>query len=182
MRRLLCKRRGIALDARVEVVDDELDETPLPRRGGVDPLAGHGQPARTARRDQTWGTLGTAAPRQEAEVDLREAELRVDVRDAEVTGERDLQAATEAVAVDRRDDGDGRALDQVGGRLDAGGTAAVVALPDEATDVGACRERAVALATQHHHADVVVERLELRPERLDDSGVDRVDGRVVEPD
>ena len=62
------------------------------------------------------------------------------------------------------------------------GPAAVVALPDEASDVGAGRERPLALAAQHDDADVVVERLELRPERLDDPRVDGVHRRVVEPD
>src|SRR4029077_10180200 len=67
-------------------------------------------------------------------------------------------------------------------RLNACGPPTVVALPDEASDIGTGRERPVALAAQHDDADVVVERLELRPERLDDPGVDGVHRRVVEPD
>ena len=84
--------------------------------------------------------------------------------------------------MDRRDDRHGRRFDQVGHRLDAGRPVALGSSSDEAGDVGAGRERALAPAAQDDHVDVVAELLERVPERVDDPAVDRVDRRVVEPD
>src|SRR5207342_599656 len=74
------------------------------------------------------------------------------------------------------------ALDQIGCGLDTTRPLVVGRAADEACDVGARGEGAFAFAAQHDDAHVVVERLELRPERLDDPCVDRIDRRVVEPD
>src|SRR5262249_4914892 len=117
-----------------------------------------------------------------AEPHLGEPELRICLRDADVARERDLEAAAEAVAVDRRDDGDRRGLDQVGDGLDPARPSARVALADEARDVSASRERALALAAQDDDARVAAEFLERVPERVEDDAVDRIDRRVVEPD
>ena len=90
------------------------------------------------------------------------------VRDAEVAGERDLEPAAEAVAVDRGDDRHRCLLDQVGDRLDAGGALALGRAADEAGDVRARRERPLALAAQHDRAHVGAELFERVPERVDD--------------
>src|SRR5207244_7719169 len=101
-------------------------------------------------------------------------------RNADVAGERELEAPAEAVAVDRGDDGDVERLDVRGERRDPGGAIALAERP-EAGDVGAGGERAVARAAKDDDARVA-ELLELRPQVVEHRRRDRVHGRVVEPD
>ena len=109
----------------LEVVDDELDEPPPLGRRRVDPLARHRQPRGPARADQPRGALGAAAAGYQAEL-TSGSRACAPLGEAEVAGERDLEPAAEAVAVDRSDDGTGP-LDQVGDRLDAAGRRVVAA-------------------------------------------------------
>src|SRR5690606_37587825 len=63
--------------------------------------------------DQARQALGAAGARDDAELDLRQAECGFLSRDAAVAGECDLAAAAECGAIDRRDDGLGEILDTV---------------------------------------------------------------------
>src|SRR5436190_3869196 len=171
------------LDAVLEFVDGEFDEPPrlgLPR---PNPLARHHEPRRAPTAHVLPGALRPAAAGEEAEIHLGEAELRLRVRHAQVARERDLEAAAEAVTVDRGDDRDGCPLDQVGDGLDAGRALAVGPGLLEASDVGARRECPFPLAAQDDDARALAEIVvELSPQRLDDAGVDRIHRRIVEPD
>src|SRR5262249_56337662 len=95
--------------------------------------------------DEAWRTLRAAASGEQTQVDLGEAELRIAQRDPHVAGERDLEPAAEAIAVDRGDQRDRRCLDPVGELLDEP-RAAVGAL--EPGDVRSRREGPLAPAAQ----------------------------------
>ena len=96
-----------ALDRGVQLVggDDLGDEAPGERVGGGDALAAHDDVLRAAETDEPGEPLRPARAGDHPEPDLREAELRVVGGDAEVAGERKLEADAEAVAADPRDHG-----------------------------------------------------------------------------
>ena len=75
------------------------------RRGGVggrDVLAEQDELLGLRRADEADEAVGAAAARQDADADLGEAEGRALAGDAEVAGERELEPAAEAPALDRR--------------------------------------------------------------------------------
>src|SRR5262249_9534605 len=71
--------------------------------GGRNARGGEDQLQRLAATDQTRQPLRSPAARDDGEVHLGETEARVLARDPDVAGERQLEAATEAVAADGRD-------------------------------------------------------------------------------
>src|SRR5207237_363739 len=146
---------------------------------GADALARHHEPRGPRTPDQARRALRAAAARKEAEADLREAELSVVARDQQVAAKRQLEAAADAVAVDRGHDRDGRRLKPVGQLLEPARTAVRIL---EAADVGAGRERAVTLAAQPDDACLVVDVGERAREQLGDLRADHVQRRVVQPD
>ena len=66
--------------------------------------AGEDHLQRLAAPDHARQPLRAAAAGDDGEVDLGQAQARVRRSDADVAGQRQLQAATEAVAADGRDD------------------------------------------------------------------------------
>src|SRR5206468_5638851 len=90
------------------------------------------------------------------------------------------EAAAEAVAVNRGDDGHLERLDAIRERRNAGRTVGRAERAEPA-DVGAGREGALAGAAEDDDARVA-DVVELGPEVLEDVGRDRVHRRVVEPD
>ena len=74
--------------------------------------AGHDHLERLLDADDARQALGAAGAGQEAELDLRQAELRGRHGDAVVAGQRHFEAAAERRAVDRGDDRLGAALDR----------------------------------------------------------------------
>ncbi len=83
---------------------DPLDEPPLVRGAPVDEVTGHVEQHRSSRAHEPGEPLRPAASRDQPELDLRLAELRVLGRDADVAAHRELEPAAEAEAVDRRDE------------------------------------------------------------------------------
>ena len=126
----------------------------------------------------------------QAELDLRLPELGVLGRDPDVAGHRELEPATEAVAVDRGDHGRAAGVHPPAELLDPARRAALGGLLDrgaqrgELGDVGARDERLLAGAAEDERADLVgaVEAVVLLLELLHELAGEGVDGRVVERD
>ena len=98
-------------------------------------VAGDDELQRPFRPDQARQALRAAGARQEAELDLGQADAGAGRGDAVMAAERELEAAAERRAVDRRDDRLADALDRLDD-LDQPGRAARLA---ELRDVGAGR-------------------------------------------
>ena len=151
----------------IAVLHDLVDETQLQRLLRADGRAcghhfdglGHWHDARQALRAARAG--------QDAELHLRQAKLRFRRGDAVVAGERELQAAAEREAADRRDQ---RLLQRVLEIVDVG-QVGLLARSSELADVGASRE-ALSGADQHHRLDLRIGRRVL--ETLQDAGAQRV--------
>ena len=91
--------------------DDLLDQAVLERFGSTDRITADDHLDREFRPDRARQALGAAGARQQAELHLGQAELGFLHGHAEMTGQRDLEAAAERGAVDRGDDRLGRVLD-----------------------------------------------------------------------
>ncbi|MGY4600891.1 hypothetical protein ACVWXL_008637 [Bradyrhizobium sp. GM22.5] len=85
-------------------LDDLLDQTVLQRFRRSDRITADDHLDRELRSNRARQALGAAGARQQAELHLGEAELGFLHRDAEMTGERDLEATAERGAVDRGHD------------------------------------------------------------------------------
>src|SRR5262249_9044195 len=85
--------------------DYALHETDAERFGGRHAHAGEDHLEGLTTSHQTWQALGTSAARDEGEVDLGQAELRVLGRDPDIAGQGELEAAAEGEAADGGDDG-----------------------------------------------------------------------------
>lgn len=83
---------------------DLVDDTPFEGLRGRFVLAGRHERKRGFTADEARQTLGALASREQANVDLRQADGGLLVDDAVVAAERGLEAAAERVAVDRRHD------------------------------------------------------------------------------
>src|SRR5438876_2786064 len=84
--------------------DRLLHQTPLRGAASGDGLPAEDHEPRAPGSDGTWQPLGAAAPRQDADAHLGQADPRVLGRDADVARQRDLQPATHTEAVDRDDE------------------------------------------------------------------------------
>src|SRR2546428_3081327 len=91
-----------------------LHQTPLRRAASGDGLAAEDHEPRAPGSDGAWQTLGAAAPRQDADAHLGQADPRVLGRDANVARQRDLQPATHTEAVGRDDGRLRKSFDAVG--------------------------------------------------------------------
>jgi hypothetical protein len=85
-------------------LDDLLDQTVLQRFRRSDRITADDHLDRELRSNRARQALGAAGARQQAELHLGQAELGFLHRDAEMTGERDLEATAERGAVDRGHD------------------------------------------------------------------------------
>ena len=167
-----------------------LDEPPVVGLRARDRVAAEVEVERAPVADEARQPLRAAAARDQAELDLRLAELRVLGRDPDVARHRELEPAAEAVAVDRGDDRRPARVHPRGELLDPAGGAALGGLLDllaqrrELGDVGAGDERLLALAAEHDRARLVgaVEPVVLLLELLEQPRRERVHGRVVERD
>ena len=95
-------REGLAAGGRT--FDDFLDQPVLERLLRADRIAADDHLDREFRTDRARQALGAAGARQQAEFDLGQAEPCVLGRDAEMAGERDLEAAAERRAVNGGND------------------------------------------------------------------------------
>ena len=129
--------------------------------------------------DRARQALRAAGARQQAELHLGQAQPRFLDRDAEMTGERDLEAAAERRAVDRGHDRLRRVLHQ-GQHLDQAGRLRRLA---EFGDVGAGDEGAAA-AGQHDTLDLGIgdRGLHAFQNAAADRGAQCVDGGTVDGD
>ena len=166
--------------SRGQVAFDDLVYDSIPAcLGRADRLAGDDHLQRLLRSDETRQPLRAARPGQKAELDFGQADARPRRRDAEVASERQLEAAAQRGAVQRRDD-------RLRHRLDRGDDivkARSLRRFAKFGDVGA-GEKGPAGAGDHHRLDcAVVARLS---QRLGESGPhlvpQRVDRRVVNRD
>src|SRR5207302_6735053 len=99
--------------------DRLLDQSPLRGAAAGDGLAAEDHEPRTPGSDDSRQSLRAAAPGQDADADLGQADARILGRDADVARERDLEPATHAEAVDRDDERPREGFDAVGEALDA---------------------------------------------------------------
>ena len=172
---------------RVDVVgrDDLVDDAKRQRLVGLDEPSGVDDVLGLARADQARQSLRAAGAGDDAELDLRLADLDVVTGDSPVRGEGKLEAAAERVSGDRGDDRlrDGRDLGQGPGQLGAELRDLGVAARRHLLDVGATGEGLLA-AVEDHRADVVAVRRLLRGLREfgRDLGVQRVDRRAIQAD
>ncbi len=95
---------GKRLAAGGRTFDDFLDQAVLQRLGGPDRIAADDHLDRKLRTDRARQTLRAAGARQQAELHFGQAEPGFLGRDAEVTGQRDLEPAAERGAVNRGHD------------------------------------------------------------------------------
>ncbi len=104
-RRLLGDLGGGLVRALEELgpLDDEVDQADAQRLVGVDHVAGEDQLLGLGDADTADQPLGTAEARDHAQADLGLAELGAARGVDEVTRQRQLAAAAEGEAVDRRD-------------------------------------------------------------------------------
>ena len=159
--------------------DDRIDDAVLlqllDRRRG----AGEDELERPFRPDEARQALRAAGAGQETELDLGQADAGAGRRDAVMAAERELEAAAERRAVQRRDDRLADALDRLDD-LDQPGRAARLA---ELRDVGAGREGAPG-AGEHRglNAGVVPDPLEGLDQPGPDLVLQGIDGRVVDGD
>ena len=84
--------------------DHGVDQSQVERLRGGDVLAARDHLERPRHADQAGQPLGAAAARQDAELDLGQAQPRVPVGDSEVAGHRHLETAAQRGAVNRRDE------------------------------------------------------------------------------
>src|SRR5229473_2079585 len=147
--------------------------------GGGHDLVDDPRIPRVQRRERRAG--------QQPERDLGQADLVCPLgRDAEVAAERDLETAAEAVAVDRRDDDLGGALEFAHGLVraqDEGVLHIEVALRED-RDVGAGGEELLGGAAHHDRLDgrVGLRRLDRRVELVQERPVIRVGRGPIEHD
>ena len=87
-----------------QAIDDAVDQAKVQRFGGGDVLTAGDHFKRSRYADQAGQALGAAAARQDAELDLGQAEPRFLVGDPEVAGHRHLQSAAQRGTVNRRDE------------------------------------------------------------------------------
>ena len=170
--------------ARHQVVDDAVDEARLQRLGRLDGPARHAHRQRGLHADQPRQPLRAFGAGDDAEVHLRQAELRVWHGHAVVPGHGHLEAAAERSAVDRHHD-------RLRAVLDAGQEVvhlrrARLGAPDdvlEALDVGAGDEGAAGAATTIACDGRVGGGLRQRGRQaVDGLGAEGVDRRVVDED
>ena len=137
-----------------------LIDAPVQRLFEADRLAGRHHFDRARLADEAREALRSAGAGQHAERDFGKADLAgVFARDAHVGGHRDLQAAADAVAVERGDH-ELRRLLQPRERFVGVQAEHVLELRRhrvEHADVRAGREELLALAGEHDHFDVGVE-------------------------
>src|SRR5205807_493382 len=96
---------------RLAVGDDLLDETEPQRLLGREHAAREDELLRAPEPDDPGEPVAAARSGDDPEPDLRLPELRRARRDPDVAGERELAAASEREAVDRRDHGAREVLD-----------------------------------------------------------------------
>src|SRR5436190_2351157 len=84
-------------------VDEPVDETDAVRFIGVDRAAGQDQLGGARFADEARQPLRPAIAGDEAELDLREAELGARQREPEGAGERQFEPAAKGISVDQRD-------------------------------------------------------------------------------
>jgi hypothetical protein len=132
---------------------------------------------------QPWQTLGTAGSRQQAELDLRQAQhgRRGIGRDATIAGHRQFQAAAETGAVYRRYHRHvqfRQARETRLCRLRQGLDLAGRLHPADHADIGARQERLRLVGNQHHagHLRIALDRFECGAEGVPELGVHRVLG------
>src|SRR5215831_14535556 len=156
-------------------VDDLIDEAHLEGLLEREGVAGDHELDRLRLADGLGEARRAARSRQDAQRDLRQADLAgVLAGDAQVRGHRDLEAAADRVAVQGGDDELGRVLEAQERLVGVQAEEVLEARRDgvEHPDVGAGREETVALAPQDDHVDVVVEtRLQDRVVELPHKGV-----------
>ena len=137
-----------------------VDEADLLGARGADELPDEDQLLRARRADDRGQALGAAAAGHDAEADLGHAQAGALARHAQVAAQRELQAAAERVALDRRDRGHRQlgqlAVDVLLVEQLALGDATGEAL--ELLDVRAGAERALAGAGDDHRARLAVGR------------------------
>ena len=154
------------------------DQTPALGGVRVDAPPAEDQLLGPRRPDQSWQELRPAAPRHDAAHDLRLGERRAPPGDDEVAVERQLQAAGQRVAVDRRDDRLAALHDCPERRLED----AVLGVPLRVRhalallEVGARAERPLTGPAQHDrpHLAVVGERVDQLRDLPAHPRVDRV--------
>ena len=160
------------------------DETRAFRLRGIHHAAGEIEIHRLRLADRARQALRAADARNDAELDLGLAELRVVRRDDHVAHHRELAAAAERKARDRRDHrlAHPRHAIPVAGEIALEGVHVGLAL--HLLDVGAGRERLLA-AGQDHAGDLLVrlERVDRGGQFLVEPGVERIERlRPVEAD
>lgn len=120
-----------------------------------DAIAAHDQLHGLGLSDQPRQSLRAAIAGDDAQVDLRLAELGVLAGEAHVTGHGQLAAATQGKTVHGRDHRLSEALDGIEDALPAFGKdpTRIGVLPVELGDIGASREGLFAAARDHHGMD-----------------------------
>ena len=158
-------------------IDYFVDQADRERLSAVDRLTAGDHLKRLLDADQPRQTLGTAGAGQQAELDLGQAEARRGDADPEMAGQRDLQAAAECRAVDRRDHRLGAILDPVQHSMQPGLARRLA----ELGDVGAGDE-GPAGAMDHDRPDrrIGLRRRDAVRQALAHALAQRVDRRVVD--
>ena len=170
--------------ARHEVVDDAVDEAGLQRLGRLDRPARHDHRERGVHADEPRQPLRAFGARDDAEVHLRQAELRAGDGHAVVRGHGHFDSAAERSPVDRHHDRLRALLDALQQVVHLG--RAGVAAPDhvfEALDVRAGDERAAGRRDHDGLGRGVGFGLRQRGrEAVDGLGAEGVDRGVVDED
>ena len=167
--------------------DDLVDEADAVGFLGPDHAAGEDQLERAALADDARQSLGAAAARHQAELDLGQAELCMLGGNADGAGQRRLAPAAERKAIDCRDHRLAEIFEQVVGLLDEAARPLRFdrAGMREFADVGAGRERLVAGSGEDDaaHRRVVPGVFQRQPQLGQSGIVERVeDRRTVERD
>src|ERR1044072_7300378 len=111
------KRQRLCLLEQRSVSSDVIDQTKTPGFIGADGFAGQHHLQCAAATDFSREPLGAAVAWNHAEFGFRQTELSVLRRDSEMTGERQLAAATGGDAIDRRNKRNTTVFDQITKRL-----------------------------------------------------------------